>query len=272
MAISKVIYKSSASATPETWMDATTATAAAADIISPKTAMLADGVMTTGTGSVGYTANDWGDRTKPVGEVSCDVAIAYDGNRSKYSSLLQNRTGITKASLPNATYIPDSYCQGCTGLTSFYAPLATATGGNCFYGCNSLEYAVLPSFEWNGSSSFYYCNNMLAADLGPNASSMSTYFFRDCAKMATLILRGSSICSLNHTTVFNNTPFASGKAGGTIYIPESLYNHLGDNSASDYKAASNWSTIDGYGTITWAKIEGSYYETHYADGTTIPTT
>lgn len=53
MAISKIIYKSSAEATPETWMDATTATAAAANIIAPYTAMLADGIVTTGTGSGG---------------------------------------------------------------------------------------------------------------------------------------------------------------------------------------------------------------------------
>lgn len=49
MAISKVIYKSSANATPETWMDATTATATAVDITSPKTAMLANGVVTSGS-------------------------------------------------------------------------------------------------------------------------------------------------------------------------------------------------------------------------------
>ena len=55
MAISKVIYKSSASAQGVTWIDATPATAAAADIISPKTAMLADGVVTQGTGSGGVT-------------------------------------------------------------------------------------------------------------------------------------------------------------------------------------------------------------------------
>lgn len=55
MAISKVIYKSSPSAQGEVWMDATPATAAAADIISPKTAMLANGVMTQGTGSGGST-------------------------------------------------------------------------------------------------------------------------------------------------------------------------------------------------------------------------
>ena len=53
MAISKIIYKANASATPETWMDATPATAVAADITAPKTAMLADGVLTTGTGSGG---------------------------------------------------------------------------------------------------------------------------------------------------------------------------------------------------------------------------
>lgn len=55
MAISKVIYKSSASAQGVTWIDATPATAAAADIMSPKTAMLANGVVTQGTGSGGIT-------------------------------------------------------------------------------------------------------------------------------------------------------------------------------------------------------------------------
>ena len=51
MAISKVIYKTSSQDTGTVWMDATPATAAAADITAPKTAMLADGVLTTGTGS-----------------------------------------------------------------------------------------------------------------------------------------------------------------------------------------------------------------------------
>lgn len=53
MAISKIIYKTSPQDTGTVWMDATPATAAAADILAPKTAMLADGVMTTGTGSGG---------------------------------------------------------------------------------------------------------------------------------------------------------------------------------------------------------------------------
>ena len=58
MAISKVVYKSSASAQEEIWIDATPATAAAADVISPKTAMLANGVVTLGTGSGGTDGNN----------------------------------------------------------------------------------------------------------------------------------------------------------------------------------------------------------------------
>ena len=74
---------------------------------------------------------------------------------------------------------------------------------------------------------------------------------------------------MNNSNILEGTPFASGGAGGTIYIPKSLYDHLGDGTSSDYKAATNWSTYDGYGTITWKKIEDSYYETHYVDDTSI---
>lgn len=69
MAISKVVYKSSANATPVTWMDATPATAAASDVISPKTAMLADGVVTEGTGSGGIT---------PTGNINITQAGSTD--------------------------------------------------------------------------------------------------------------------------------------------------------------------------------------------------
>ena len=53
MAISKIIYKASAAAIPETWMDSTPATAAAEDITAPKTALLATGILTEGTGTGG---------------------------------------------------------------------------------------------------------------------------------------------------------------------------------------------------------------------------
>ena len=76
---------------------------------------------------------------------------------------------------------------------------------------------------------------------------------------------------MSHTQALAGTAFDSSGAGGDIYIPEVMYNHLGDGSSLDYKAASNWSTYEGYGKITWKKIEGSYYETHYGDDRLIPT-
>ena len=51
MAISKVVLNGT------TLMDATTATATAEDIIAPKTAMLANGVVTTGTGTGGGSSS-----------------------------------------------------------------------------------------------------------------------------------------------------------------------------------------------------------------------
>ena len=86
MAISKVIYKASADATPETWMDATTATAAAADITAPKTAMLADGVMTTGTGS-GGGGGITPVLAKDVNFIDYDGTIVYSYTKAEFALL-----------------------------------------------------------------------------------------------------------------------------------------------------------------------------------------
>lgn len=66
---------------------------------------------------------------------------------------------------------------------------------------------------------------------------------------------------LANVNAFANTPFKSGGAGGEIYVPSALID--------TYKASANWSTLDGYGTVTWKAIEGSIYENAYADGTPI---
>ena len=94
--------------------------------------------------------------------------------------------------------------------------------------------------------------------------------FQNCTVLDTIIIRCDYVIpTLSNVNAFANTPFASGGSGGTIYIPKALYDHLGDGTALDYKAATNWSTVDGYGTITWAQIEGSQYEDYYADGTAV---
>lgn len=75
MAISKIILNG------VTQMDATIATATAADIIAPMTAMLADGVVTTGTGSGGSEIPDgdnigYGSAAAIVGSAIVGTAVA----------------------------------------------------------------------------------------------------------------------------------------------------------------------------------------------------
>ena len=98
--------------------------------------------------------------------------------------------------------------------------------------------------------------------LGGSAASIQQQVFYGCTNLETLIIRQSDgVMALQNLNAFNNTPFASGKAGGTLYVPSALI--------SDYKAATNWSTILGYTNNNIAAIEGSQYENYYADGTPI---
>lgn len=156
-------------------------------------------------------------------------------------------------------------------LTTFICHNITSmANGSLFNGVQITALALpkLTSYTWR--SGFLGLSKMTAIDLSVNA--IATTYFSGDALLTTIILRRTTMVELQQVNAFTNTPFASGKAGGTIYIPKVLYDELGTGSANDYKAATNWSTVDGYGTITWAQIEGSIYETQYADGVTIPTT
>ncbi len=91
--------------------------------------------------------------------------------------------------------------------------------------------------------------------------SINTRAFSGNSSMQTLILRKTTAVSLGATTAFDNTPAKAGGTGMNVYVPSALI--------STYQTASNWSTIYARNTMTFVAIEGSYYETHYADGTVI---
>lgn len=135
---------------------------------------------------------------------------------------------------------------------------------------NKIDALAFPSLQENGlavNCLAYFQGSKV--DFGASFSGSIGANALQNSKVNTLILRYNGIVSLIHNRSMPNA-FLSGGTGGTIYIPKVLYDHLGDGSALDYKAATNWSTLDSYGTITWAQIEGSIYETQYADGTPIP--
>ena len=225
------------------------------------------------------------DATKPTGDITTDVTQITE-------NYVASRTGITGIYAPYCEFVGQSKMSWCLSVKTIEMPALTEYGQGAFDTCRectrfiahnvhkaginglskvkaniafpniTVELAMMAFRNWYGQK----------ADLGGSALQLNGQAFENADKLTDLILRNNTIVPLANTSCFNGSTLKSGGTGATIYIPESLYNHLGDGTSSDYKAATNWATIDGYGTITWAKIEGSYYETHYADDTLIPTT
>ena len=227
----------------------------------------------------------------PAGFVSEIENIPSGGGGTDY--LAQKITNTLTAYEITSPTIFENALRGCTSLVSLTFPqIVTSIGQYAFYGCNhltSLHFFTANLSSYNG---FAACSGLVSVVCENDTSNgQSTYTFSGCGfkyfdlktnkigssiwsscnNLDTIILRkADSPTALAGLNALNTNPaFKSGGAGGTIYIPKALYDHLGDGTSLDYKAATNWSTLDGYGTVTWAKIEGSIYETQYADGTPI---
>lgn len=151
---------------------------------------------------------------------------------------------------------------GCSKLTTLIHPYVFSLGQRSFEGCSSL-----PIFVGNPTgtytNTFNGCSSLEALDFGDRFSATRATSFNNCKVLTVVIIRATTMPALANISMFNGTPFASGKAGGTLYVPSDLI--------SSYQSATNWSTILGYPNNQILAIEGSYYETHYADGTEIPT-
>lgn len=224
-------------------------------------------------GTHGYISEDWGNPAYPVGEITINREYFHPGDADRCAYLFARRTGITKVNMPNTTYLPNNFFMY-SSISEFNAPNLEYLGYTSFSSCAQMTGIVLPKCkDFKSSGGLMQMANLLYADIGgATGGTLKSNAFNYDAKLTTIILRSTTLWVCENVNIVANTPFKSGGTGGTIYIPKVLYDHLGDGTSLDYKAATNWSTIDGYGTITWAKIEGSQYENKYADGTDIPTT
>lgn len=207
-----------------------------------------------------------GSATLKTGGTYCedDIAVEYV-KPSGEEDLLEKRItdALSSYRTTKTLTLAQTSFGNMTSLESVFVPNCSC-GIQAFVGCSNLTTAVIYS---SNNFTFQNCKKLAIVDYTGGIIWSSSH--RTNTILTTIILRNNNIETLGNSNVFVESPFASGGGGGTIYIPKALYDHLGDGSALDYKSATNWSTIDGYGTITWAKIEGSYYETHYADGTVI---
>lgn len=202
-------------------------------------------VNVSGGGSV--TAHDLFSGVFPSGDIVEDTIQTF-------GTSLYGNTAITSFESSSITAFKTANCfYGCTSLKNVKLTAAISQmQGNMFQNCSTLESIEMPALatSFNG-----YCGgdcpSLTFADLG-NCTQIQANAFKNASSLDTLILRRPSVCALQNISAFSGTPFASGGSGGTIYAPSSLI--------SSYQSASNWSTVHGYGTITWKAIEGSEYE------------
>lgn len=115
--------------------------------------------------------------------------------------------------------------------------------------------------SWGGLSqnAFRGTNGMTVLDLSSSTGSIATNAFYSCNALKKIVIRRNSVMALSNTGAFTTSSvWKNGGGGGTLYVPRRLI--------SSYQSASNWSTILGYSNNNIAAIEGSDFETKYADG------
>lgn len=205
------------------------------------------------------------------------IKVGIYNNQSSNSNLFYGCTKLTTIDCPELIMQRDTFAYSNPALTTVNLPKCTYIGASGFSYCTSLENIVLPSVTTVYTSAFASCTKLEGADFGASITSGSisglfrNNIFNGCTKFNKLVLRTShAIYPLTNINVFNNTPFASGKAGGTLYVPQTLI--------ATYQAASNWSTILGYTNNQIKSIESTATDpnapvdltTHYIDGTLIP--
>ena len=213
------------------------------------------------------------------GDLVIEATTASQLNNVDMYRALFYRCPITSLRWNVVRKIPGSLCQACTQLKT--ATVYGEFGGDsAFNGCTALESVELPTlsgekfnYSWAGIRMFSGCRALKSVSM-PHAPTVQEYMFSDCTALTmldlpavtrirqgafnsctalnVLILRADSVCTLEHINAFWNSPFASGKTGGTLYVKSA--------QLEGYQAAANWSTILGYASNNILPIEGSPYE------------
>lgn len=167
-------------------------------------------------------------------------------------SAFNNCSSLTSISFPEVTSIINNTFYGCRSLTSISFPEVTSIVGNAFEGCRSLTSVDFPKVTSIGNGAFMGCTALTLIDF-PEATSIGSSTFQSCSSFSILILRKDSMITLSNINAFSNTPFASGKAGGTLYVPQSLI--------TTYQNDSKWGALlSGNENNQILAIEGSIYE------------
>lgn len=177
-----------------------------------------------GGGSGEWTSDGIAQGLEPNG-----VIILGSDVTSIANSAFQNNTKITKIVGENVTTLGLDVLRGCSALTEAYFPQMTSN---------------VPLYTFGG------CSSLTTADLGKTGQ-VNNNSFNGAGALRTIILRRTSVPTLQSWSVGTLGGIYSNPTQSTIYVPESLI--------ASYQTSGNWVSAYNAG-VTFAKIEGSIYE------------
>ena len=202
-----------------------------------------------------------------------DAAIVWNGWPFPAAKTIGNYAfrycyGLTgEVTLPSTvTSIGQYSFASCKNMTKFTCTGAITTFGTYTFVGASADHKItmtechLPNLgtgialnlNWGNATAANACQYLQVVDIG-KAKSIAANTFANCYNLTTLIMRRTSVTTCANVSAFLNTPLRGySSRTATIYVPKSLID--------SYKAASVWSTINGYGYVTWKQIEDSIYE------------
>ena len=192
-----------------------------------------------------------------IEDLYCETATKI----KSYRTFMGNST-LKKVNLPNVTEIISQYIfSGCSSLVEVNLPKLETMDMCVFEHCTSLTELTFPRFyAFSNNFNFRGCTNLKKIDfqrkdnpIGQYSSNLNQHEFNGCSSLEVIIIRAEDkvwkIANLNN---FTGTPFESGGAGGTVYVPQALI--------GQYQQATNWSALYAAGTCNFVAIEGSEYE------------
>lgn len=224
----------------------------------------------------GYSVDEWLTKTVTGSIVFNGVSVL--GSVDGFSSITSFSAPNLK-SLWNANY----FFRNCTSLASISLPKLAALYGVSLFENTAITYLVLPEATVGNSQNIFFTGNNF--NNCPNLKALDCYAvsrfggnaLKNAQHLDTIVIRhfeennSYRNATLDATTTFDSTPFASDGTGGTLYVPADY--------VSTFQSLTNWAAILGYANNQIKSIESTHTDPnapidltlYYADGTLIPT-
>jgi hypothetical protein len=174
---------------------------------------------------------------------SVDLPLVTEvGNHAFYSC-----RALQSIDLPSATSIGEWAFSYCDAIENITAPNVVTIGTVAFHRCSSLTYLNFPKVITIENGIISECGKLEVVDFA-SATTIKSNALKNNPLLNKVALRSDTLCTLENKNAFDYTPFASGRTGGTVYVPANL--------VEAYKTATNWSTLYAAGTCNFSPIEG----------------